>query len=515
VQRLTGADATFLYGQTRNSHMEIASCMVIDASALPRGEALLDLARSYLEPRLHLAPPLRRRLVRVPFELDHPMWIEDPDFELDYHLRHAALPAPGTMAQLADLVGRLLSRPLDHARPLWEMYLIEGLEGERGAVFVKSHHAAVDGVAAFQLVAALMDLWPDAPPPPPPEVPWEPDEVPTDVQLVAGAAANLVRQPIRGLKATRRLVRSAVQARREHGSITAVVGQTGAPHTRFNDQLSPHRRVRFLDLPLEGVKDLKSRTGTKVNDVVLAVIGGGLRRYLDRHGELPGEPLLAFVPVSARADDTSDANATAMMYVELATDEPDPARRLDRVAAASVQAKSRLADLGPSMLVDMTEFTGPAVAAGAFRMVEALRLNERVRLGGNVVVSNIPGPPVPLYTTGAPIEHIYPIGPLTDGTGLNITLLSYLDRLGLAVATDRELVPDIDDLTDDLRAAYEELREAIEAPSSEEAPVARRPTKPRAKKAGTRKAGTKKASTKDRTGTKVSKRAPQARSDQR
>jgi diacylglycerol O-acyltransferase / wax synthase len=467
VQRLTGADATFLYGQTRNSHMEIASCIVVDASELPRGEALLDLARSYLEPRLHLAPPLRRRLVRVPFELDHPLWIEDPDFDLDYHLRHAALPAPGTMDQLADLVGRLLSRPLDHSRPLWEMYLVEGLEDDRAALFVKSHHAAVDGVAAFQLVAALMDLWPDAPPPPPPEEPWRPDEVPSDLQLVAGAAANLARQPVRGFKATRRLLRSALQARREHGSVTAVVGQTGAPHTRFNDPMSPHRRVAFLDLPLDGIKDIKTRAGTKVNDVVLAIVGGGLRRYLDRHGELPEEPLLAFVPVSARTDGTTDANATSMMYVGLATDETDPRRRLERIAAASAEAKGRLADLGPSMLVDMTEYTGPALAHGAFRVVESLRLNERVRLGGNVVVSNIPGPPVPLYTTGAPIEHVYPIGPLTDGTGLNITMLSYLGHLGLSVAADRELVPDIDDLVGDLRAAYDELRSAVVPPDDE------------------------------------------------
>jgi diacylglycerol O-acyltransferase / wax synthase len=461
MQRLTGADATFLYGETRHAPMEIASCIVVDASELPRGDALLDKARAFLEPRLHLAPPLRRRLVRVPFELDHPMWVEDPDFDIDYHLRHAALPEPGTMEQLAELIGRLLSRQLDHSRPLWEMYVIEGVEGDRGAIFVKSHHAAVDGVAAFQLVAALMDLWPDAPVPAPPDEPWQPDELPTDLELVAGAAANLARQPVRGLRATRRLIRTTLQARRDHGSIGAVVGQSGAPQTRFNGSLTPHRRVRFLDLPMDGVKELKSRTGTKVNDVVLAVVGGALRRYLQRHDELPDEPLLAFVPVSARADDTGDANATTMMYVPLATDEPDPRRRLDQVAAGSAEAKNRLADTGPSALVDVTEYTGPALAAQAFRLAEALRLNERVRLGGNVVVSNIPGPPVPLYTTGARVDHIYPIGPLTDGSGLNITLLSYLGNLGVAVNTDRELVPDVDDLVEDLQEAYAELRDAV------------------------------------------------------
>lgn len=465
MQRLTGADATFLYMQSPSAHVEIAASIVVDTSELPTGEALLDHARAWLEPRLHLAPALRRRIVRVPFELDHPVWIEDPDFDLDYHLRHLALPEPGSMQQLGDQVGRLLSRPLDHSRPLWELYLVEGLEGDRGAIFLKTHHAAVDGVAAFNLITSLVDFSADAAPPPPPDEPWQPDHVPSDLELVAGATANLVRQPVRGLKAMGRLASSARRARSRHGSATAVLGQLGAPPTRFNDVIGPHRRVRFLDVDLATVKDLKNASGVKLNDVVLAIVGGALRRYLDRHGELPDEPLVAFVPVSGRAEggpgDNTEGNQTSMMHVELATDEPDPLARLGRIAEASRVAKERHADLGPSALVDLSEFSGPALASAALRVVDALRLAERTRLGGNVVVSNIPGPPIPLFTAGAPISRIYPMGPVAQGSALNITLLSYLDTLGFSIVADRDLVPDLDDLVDDLRASFDELSTAL------------------------------------------------------
>jgi WS/DGAT/MGAT family acyltransferase len=461
MQRLTGADATFLYGETRAAPLEIATCLVVDARDAPRGEDLLARARAYLEPRLHLAPLLRRRLVRVPFELEHPLWIEDPDFDIDHHLRHIAVPQPGRLDQLGDVVGRLLSRPLDHSRPLWELYLIEGLADDRAAIFVKTHHAAVDGVAAFGLVAATTDLEPDAPPPPPPDEPWRPDAAPSDLSLVAHAFANLATQPLRGLKAARRIARTVVHAQRDHGGAAAAIGAFGAPATRFNDVIGPHRAARFFDLPLDEVKKLKADRGVKLNDVVLGVVAGGLRRYLLRHDELPMAPLVAFVPVSVRGDgpDSGDAgNSTAMVHVELATDTADPGVRLQRIADAMVEAKARFADLGPSPVVDLTEPLGTPLAYGAFRLAETLRLVERTRLGGNVVVSNIPGPPVPLYTSGMCIERMYPVGPLAQGAGLNITLLSYVDQLCFAAVADRDLVPDLDDLVEDLRAGFEELR---------------------------------------------------------
>jgi diacylglycerol O-acyltransferase / wax synthase len=460
MKRLTGADATFLYMETANSYSEIAACIVVDASTLPTGEALLAHAVEWLTPRLHLAPPLRRKLVRVPLELDHPLWVEDPDFDLEYHVRHAAVPAPGTMQQVADLIGRLLSRPLDHSRPLWELYLIEGVEQDQAALFLKTHHAAVDGVAGFELITSLVDLAADSPAPPPPDEPWRPDRIPGDLELVAGASANLVRQPWRGLKAVRRLARSMQRAQTHHGDAMAALGRYGAPPTRFNESIGPHRRVRFFDLRLDDVKAVKRNRGTTLNDVVLATVGGALRHYLDRHGELPPEPLVAFVPVSGRTDGGIEGNQTSMVHVELATDEPDAGARLKRIAAASQVAKARHADLGPSAFVDLTEFGGPAMAAAAMRFMDTFRIAERTRFGGNVVVSNIPGPPIQLYTAGAAVHRLYPMGPVVEGSALNITLLSYLDVLSFAVVVDRELVPDLDDLVADLRASFDELAAA-------------------------------------------------------
>jgi diacylglycerol O-acyltransferase / wax synthase len=321
----------------------------------------------------------------------------------------------------------------------------------------------VDGVAAFSLVASFVDLAPDAPPPPPPDAPWEPETVPSDTELVGRAMVNLARQPLRGLKAVRRLARSMYRAQTRHGDAMAGLVQSGVPPTRFNEPIGPHRRVRYLDIPLDEVKAAKVASGTKLNDIVLAVVAGGLRRYLDRHGELPDEPLVAFVPVSGRGGDSSgiEGNQTSMVHVELATDEADAASRLKRIAAASSEAKARHDDLGPSLFVDLTEFGGPALANASLRLMETMRLAERTRFGGNVVVSNIPGPSFPLYTAGAPITRLYPMGPVVQGGGLNITLLSYLDNLGFSIVTDRDLVPDLDDLVGDLQDSFHELAAAV------------------------------------------------------
>ena len=461
MERLTGADATFLYGETRRTPMEVANCIVIGTAGMPSGEGLLRVFHDHLESRLHLAPLLRRRLVRVPFELTHPLWIDDPDFDLGYHLRHLALPHPGTLDQLGDVVARLLSRPLDHTRPLWELYLIEGLTDGRAAVFMKTHHAAIDGVAGFELLSTLIDLSPDAPPPEPPATPWVPDREPTDLELVLGAGADLVRQPVRAFKAARRLVTGAVRLQRRGASPAAALGATSAPRTPFNVQATAHRSLRFAELDFGEIRAVKEAAGVKVNDVVLAVIGGGLRRYLQRRDELPDRSLMAFVPVTLRTDGSQGANLTSVMYVELGTDEPDPRLRLMRVVASAGDAKAAHAEMGPPAIIDLTELTGPALGALTGRLVAATRFNERTRLGGNVVVSNIPGVDVPLYASGASIERIFPIGPITDGTGLNITMLSYCGRLNVAVMGDRAAVPDPGVLAADIRAAHDELRRAV------------------------------------------------------
>jgi WS/DGAT/MGAT family acyltransferase len=341
------------------------------------------------------------------------------------------------------------------------MYLIEGLADGRAALFMKTHHAAIDGVAGFELLSTLIDLSPDAPAPEPPATPWVPDREPTELELVIGAGADLVRQPVRAFKAARRLAIGAVRLQRRGASPAAALGATSAPRTPFNVQVTAQRSLRFAELDFGEVKAVKEAAGVKVNDVVLAVIGGGLRRYLQRRDELPARSLVAFVPVTLRTDGSQGANLTSVMYVELGTDEADPRLRLERVVASAGDAKAAHAETGPPAIIDLTELTGPTLGALTGRLVAATRFNERTRMGGNVVVSNIPGVDVPLYASGASIERIFPIGPIADGTGLNITMLSYCGRLNLAVMGDRTALPDPGVLADDIRAAHDELRRAV------------------------------------------------------
>ena len=448
MQRLSGADATFLYLQNARSHMEVAAVVVLDPSAVEDGFSF-DRAREVIESRLHLVPPFRRRLVHVPFELDTPRWIEDPDFDLDYHVRRAALPTPGGPDELATFAGDVLSRPLDRSRPLWELHLDEGLDDGRIAVVSKTHHAAVDGVSGAELLASLVDLEPDAPDPEPREEPWRPEREPSDLELLASSVETLVRQPVRGIRAVRRLVRALVRSR---GS------SPPSPPSPFNVTVTPHRRVHFLDVPFDDLKAART-DGATVNDVLLAAVGGALRDYLDKRGELPDEPLVAFVPVSTRdeAAGAEGGNETSVVFATLATDVDDPARRLRVIHEAMDVAKQQHADVGATTITDLTELAGPAAAALVGRLVSRLRINERTRISANVVVSNIPGPPVPLYIAGASVEAIYPLGPVADGSALNITAMSYQGRMHLGLSADRATVPDLPVLGDLLRAKLDEL----------------------------------------------------------
>jgi WS/DGAT/MGAT family acyltransferase len=458
MQRLTGADATFLYLQTPTSHMEVGGVIVLDASKVEGGVSY-ERARALIEARLHLVPPFRRRLVHVPFELDNPRWIEDPDFDLDFHLRPAALPAPGGMAELARYAAEVMSRPLDLSRPLWEMHIVEGLEGGRAALISKTHHAAIDGVSGAELIAAMVDLEPDAGDPQPPEHPWQPDAEPSELALVADSLATLARQPFRGIRSTQRLVRALLRDQLSRRSGSGVTGFTDAPKTVFNVGVTPHRRVELFDLPLDDIKAVKNATGTKVNDVILAVCGGALRQYLLRHHSLPDQPLVAFVPLSTRPDDQRDAlgNQVSVVFSTLATDVADPLGRLRAISGAMAAAKEQHNAVGAATLTDWTEIGGPTVAALAGRVIDRLGVNQRLRAGGNVVVSNVPGPPIPLYVAGAPITAIYPLGPVADGNALNITVMSHLDQVHVGLSADRETVPDLPDLVDDLTAALAEL----------------------------------------------------------
>ena len=463
MQRLTGLDATFLYLETPSSHMHVAGLMVLDPSTV-EGGVTLDAVKRVYGSRLHLAPPFRRRLAEVPLGLHHPLWIEDPDFDIDYHIRATALPAPGTKAQLATLVGRLSAIPLDRTRPLWEVWVIEGLEDGNVAVLSKVHHAAIDGASGNEMTVALLDLSPEIAEHEPDEE-WVPDRVPTDVELLGYAASSLARQPVRVARALGKTAGAALAVRRRNRSepdLTPPPSPFSAPRTSFNTAITPRRSFAFTTVSLPAVKAVKNATGATVNDVVLGLCAGALKRYLDGLGEQLDAPLVAMVPVSVRTDDERGAlgNRVTSMFASLATDVEDPIERLKVIHECMAEVKQQQKAIGADTLGDWAEFAAPALVGRAARLYSRTRMADRHRPLFNVTISNVPGPPFPLYSIGARMVANFPVGPIMDGGGLNMTVMSYLDQLDFGLQACPDVLPDIWSLADGLQASLDELVEA-------------------------------------------------------
>jgi WS/DGAT/MGAT family acyltransferase len=465
MQRLTGLDATFLYMETPHNLMHVASVCVFDPSTVPGGYSF-EKVRQLVHERLPLLPPFRRRLVEIPFQLHHPLWIEDPDFDLDYHLRRAALPSPGGEDELAAFATEVMSRPLHRDRPLWEMYVIEGLADGRIAAVTKTHHAAIDGVSGAELTVNLLDLTAEPTPPAGPDT-WTPDRVPTDLELVTYALQSLARQPLAALKTIRRTLETAITLRRRNRQPDVVPppGFFDAPKTFLNQPITPHRKIAFARVTLDEIQQIKQLAGATVNDVVLAVCSGALRRYLAHHGEEPEKSLVALVPVSVRTEDQKGTmgNKVSGMLVSLASDVEDPVERLRAITEATRRAKDQDKAIGADALVDWTEFMAPAVANRAARLLSSTVVSDRMRPLFNVTISNVPGPPFPLYSAGSRMEAIYPLGPITDGMSLNITVMSYLGTVFFGVIGCREVTPDIDRLSHWLTESADELLKAASA----------------------------------------------------
>ncbi len=463
MQRLTGLDASFLYLETPSSHMHVAGLMVLDPSETG-GTVDLDRVKEVYGQRLHLAPPFRRRLAEVPFGLHHPLWIEDPDFDLDYHIRSTALPAPGTREQLATLVGRLSAIPLDRTRPLWEVWVIEGMEDGNVAVLSKVHHAAIDGASGNEMTVALLDLTPEIAEHEP-EQEWVPDRVPSEVELLTYAASSLARQPLRVARALGKTAGAALAVRRrnrERPNLEPPPSPFQAPRTSFNTAVTPRRSFAYTSVSLPLVKAVKNATGATVNDVVLAICAGALRSYLDHQGERPEGPLVAMVPVSVRSEDEKGAlgNRVTSTFASLATDIDDPVKRLEVIHECMAEVKEQQKALGADTLGDWAEFAAPAVAGLAARLYSRTKMADRHRPLFNVTISNVPGPPFPLYSIGARMVANYPVGPIMDGGGLNMTVMSYLDQLDFGLQACPDLLPDLWSLADALPAALQELVEA-------------------------------------------------------
>lgn len=484
MRQLTSLDAQFLAMETARTYGHVSGLAVYDPSTAPGGTLTAkDLCRTVGE-RLHMLPPFRWRLAEVPFGLDHPYWIEDPDFDLDFHIRETAVPPPGSDRKLAELVARIVARPLDRAHPLWELYVIHGLDGGRVALLTKVHHAVVDGVSGAEILSVLLDLSPEGRELPESKEHDLGERVPGPWEMLGRGVLGLPRQPIRAVQALPSSVpnladipgvqqvpgvptlgRVATRARRfVRGSADGELldpPSVTVPRTRFNGRVSPHRRFSFGSVPLDRVKAIKNELGITVNDVVVAICATAMRDWLLERDELPDEPLVAMVPVSVRTQEQRGTygNRVGVMIAPIPTDVADPRERLLRSHEIMRAAKSRHRAVPASLLQDVTQFIPPAVFARAARVTAQLTAGIAPPL--NLVISNVPGPSMPLYCAGAQLQAHFPVSVVTDGVGLNITCMSYRDHIDFGIVVDRDMVDDAWPLMLAHREALEELDAVI------------------------------------------------------
>lgn len=461
LQRLSGLDASFLYLETPTQPLHVCSVLELDGSTIPGGYSFEGL-REEMALRITAIPTFREKLANSFLNLDHPVWVEDEDFDVQRHLHRIGLPAPGGRAELAEICGHLAALPLDRRHPLWEMWVIEGLSGsgtrKRGrlAVMTKVHHAAVDGVTGANLMSQLCSVLPDAPPP-------EPVAASAEVNPLRIALGGLGRFASRPVKLATNVLPSTVttviETVRRVADGRAMASPFAAPHTPFNASITAHRNVAFAQLDFEDLKLVKNHFDVKVNDVVMALVSGALRQFMLDRDELPEASLVAMVPVSVHdRSDRPGRNQVSGMFSSLETQIEDPGERLRAIAADNTVAKEHSAAIGATLLQDWTQFAGPAIFGVAMRVYARSRLTESPV--HNLVVSNVPGPQMPLYFLGAEVDAMYPLGPIFHGAGLNITVMSLNGKLNVGLISCPELLPDLSALADGFIPGMKELVKA-------------------------------------------------------
>jgi WS/DGAT/MGAT family acyltransferase len=480
MRRLGGIDTMFVRAETPAMHLHVTGVLVLDPATMRAGGDPRRRIRDLVEARLPLLAPFRWRLVEAPGGLGTPRWIEDPDVDLDRHVHLATLPAPGGRAELARFVGDVAGTPLPRDRPLWEMHLVDGLADGTVAVVTKLHHAFMDGGAGAEVMASLFDLSAEGDAPPPPDL-RTPDEVPSRWRLLGlapgdalarlGAVPGALRQTatgVGGLLGAMFPDRGPAEADGDGAGGGAARART-APRTPFNGPLTPERSVALADCPLPVVKRIGAAFDAKVNDVVLAAVAGALRAELAAQGALEAlgdHPLVAAVPVSVRPDDLEGAfgNQTSAMMVPLPAQVADPVERLRAVHHLAARTKEQHGAMGSNLLEAWAGLVPPWAITTGSRAATALGLAHRLPPLLNLIVSNVAGPPIPLHLAGAEVAAIYPLGPLLEGSGLNVTVLSQCDTLHIGVIACPSLVPDVQAVADGIAAAVAELAAAVPGP---------------------------------------------------
>jgi WS/DGAT/MGAT family acyltransferase len=455
--RLTGLDSSFLHLEKGDTHMHVASTTLFEGPPPPYVEF-----RDHIASRLHLVPRFRQKLRFVPLAQGRPIWVDDPHLHLDYHVRHTSLPPPGSEDQLRRLASRIFSQQLDRSKPLWELWLVEGLSGGRFAIVGKTHHALVDGVSGVDITTVLFDVDRESGPSPPPRPePWNPKPEPSDAQVLAEALVERAIHPREMVRLARRFLRGPRRAAAKVTDALAAAGSfawTGiaAPPSPFNVQIGPHRRFTWVRASLGDLKLVKDELGGTVNDVVLAAVAGALGRYLRARGHsTAGLELRAMVPISIRGADEHGAlgNRVSAMMAPLPVWCEDPGRRLRLVTESMGDLKQSKQAMGATLLTQLADFAPPTITG------QAARLQSRQRFF-NLVVTNVPGPQFPLYLMGRRMERVFPMVPLAKNQALCVGVMSYDGQVNFGLIGDYDAMADLDDLSRDLEASLAELIEA-------------------------------------------------------
>lgn len=482
MKHLSGVDASFLHLETPEMPMHVGSLNIFDLPPGYKGDFYEDV-KAHIASRMHLAPVFERKLAQMPFELSNPVWVDDSDIDIDYHIRRVGLSKPGSFRQLEQLVGRLHSSLLDRSRPLWEFYIIEGLHTGQPAIYAKVHHAAVDGQAGVALAKAIYDLTPE-----PRQIKLPRRQRSNQYQLgvaelATAAMQNTVQQYVK-------LITTIPNAMRAMASVAVPkFGEASptrfglpknwrlGPKTPLNVSITNQRAFAARSVSLDEVKQVAKRGEVTLNDVVMAASSGALRRYLKDYGELPDSSLIAAIPVSLReAGNTDLNNQVTMMVVSLATDIADPLERLKTINAASKEAKELTGSFKAAIPTDFPSFGAPWIMSGLALLFGRSKISDSIPPVANVAISNVPGANVPLYMAGAKLATYFPVSIPSHGVALNITVQSYNGSLDYGLTACRRAMPDVEDLADHLVAAHKELRDLILGPPAAvvEAPAKRK-----------------------------------------
>ncbi len=506
MQQLTGLDTSFIHLESSTTPMHIGSLAIYDQSTAPGGHVTFKEILAFFRSRLARAPVFRQRLANVPLGLDNPYWIEDPDFDLEFHVRHIALPQPGDWRQLCIQAARLHARPLDMGKPLWEAYIIEGLDNVEGVpkgafgLVTKFHHAAIDGVSGAEIAMAIHDLTANADDGPGVDT-WQPDRVPPDLELLGRSAINNLSIPV---KFGKLLYSAAPSLKRLIGGVAGknLVAPTRAPRTRFNGQVGPHRVFDGRSFSLDDLKLMrKAVAGATLNDVVVSICGGALRKYLLSKDELPDRSLVAMAPMSVRSKEQEGTagNLVTALSIPIRTDIEDPLERLASVQGESQSAKAFTATAGGSLAVDMANLLPAPAGSLLARLYASGNMAERLPPMYNTVITNVPGANIPIYSMGSQMVANYGLGPCVHGVGLFQPVLSYNGQLTISAVACRTMMPDPAFYCQCLQESFDELKEATTAllkdleDSSTEAKPKAKPRKKSARKKASKKASKKTA----------------------